>query len=70
MVSHGISFSHQWTTACSGHNVGVVRGEAICDAPVPRESVSDGSQVPSFGPLVCVTGVLIVLTPMWMLQPV
>ena len=40
---------------------GVVRGEAICDipVPVPGESVSDGSQVPSFGPLMCVTGVLI-----------
>ena len=28
----------------------MVRGEAICDAPVsvPGESVSDGSRVPSF----------------------
>ena len=29
----------------------MVRGEAICDTPVPvpGESVSDGSQVPNFG---------------------
>ena len=33
-----------------------VRGEAICDAPVPvpGESVTDGSRVRSFGPPVCV----------------
>ena len=39
---------------CCGHNAhresGMVRGEAICDAPVsvPDESISDGSQVPNF----------------------
>ena len=45
--------THLRTIACSGHNVpreaGVVRGEAICDAPVPvpGESVTNGSRVRS-----------------------
>ena len=35
----------------------MVRGGALCDAPVPvpGESVTDGSWVRSFGPPVCVT---------------
>ena len=39
----------------------VVRGEAVCEVTVPvlGESMSDGTEFPSFGPIVCVSGVLI-----------
>ena len=53
--------AHSWAPVCSGHTVprdtGVVRGEAICEAPVPvpGRPVQDGLQVLLLWPT-CVRG--------------